>query len=315
MFAMYRLVIPLAVLLQACSIGSWDGDAQQVNVNNHQKSSRGNPTSYVVFGQRYYVMETSYGYSERGVASWYGRKFHGKPTSSGEIYDMHDMTAAHKSLPLPTTVRVTNLKNGRSILVKVNDRGPFIDNRIIDLSYAAARKLDMITNGTAFVEVETVSTGAVMGPLMAGASQTEIQTQPDEQPIDHPDTSQMSSPIATASAETTPAKDATQLYLQIGAFGERLNAEQLRQQLETGGFSNVVIRHDAGMKPALYRVRLGPIDGIDEYDALVAKMATLQIQKTHLVTEYTNGQFEEVSAIIARDPSEGESNQSLGNTL
>jgi rare lipoprotein A len=315
MFAMYRLVIPLAVLLQACSVVSWDGDAQPVN--NHQKSSRGNPTSYVVFGQRYYVMDSSYGYSERGVASWYGRKFHGKPTSSGEIYDMHEMTAAHKTLPLPTTVRVTNLKNGRSIIVKVNDRGPFVDNRIIDLSYVAARKLDMITNGTAFVEVEVepLNMGTVMGPLMAGASPSEIKIQPDGQPVDLPDGSQLPSPIATAAAETTSGVDATQLYLQIGAFGEQLNAEQLRQQLEASDFSNVVVRYDDSGNSALYRVRLGPINDIDAYDALLAKIAALQIQETHLVTEYTNGQVEEISAVIARDPPEGKSNQALGKAL
>jgi rare lipoprotein A len=104
------------------------------------RSRYGNPATYDVFGVRYEVMQTSYGYKERGVASWYGKKFHGRMTSSQEPYNMYAMTAAHKTLPLPTYVRVRNLKNNRSIVVRVNDRGPFVDNRIIDLSYSAATK-------------------------------------------------------------------------------------------------------------------------------------------------------------------------------
>lgn len=273
---MYRLVILLAVLLPACSLVTWDGKASSGQANNGQKSSRGNPPVYEVFGERYYVLNSSHGYRERGVASWYGKKFHGKPTSSGEIYDMYDMTAAHKTLPLPTTVRVTNLRNGRSVIVKVNDRGPFIDNRIIDLSYAAARQLDMITNGTAFVAVESLSIDTDAVPLSAAVR-----------------------------PESTPDEITTQLYLQIGAFGEQVNARQLQQQLETSGLANVVIRYDNGNEPALYRVRLGPITGIDEYDALIAKMAAMQIAETHLVTESMDARVEGISATIARDPTGG----------
>lgn len=116
-------------------------------------SITGNPKSYVVFGKRYTVRATSKGYRQRGIASWYGPKFHGKRTSSGTPFNMYTMTAAHKSLPIPTYARVTHLSNGRSIVVKINDRGPFIDDRIIDLSYAAAKALDIIETGTAPVEV------------------------------------------------------------------------------------------------------------------------------------------------------------------
>lgn len=116
-------------------------------------SHTGNPDSYTVFGKDYFVDKTSEGYREQGVASWYGSKFHGKRTSSGTPYDMYAMTAAHKSLPIPTYVRVTHQDNGRSIVVRVNDRGPFVGDRIIDLSYAAAVKLDMVGSGTAPVEV------------------------------------------------------------------------------------------------------------------------------------------------------------------
>ena len=117
------------------------------------RSKGGNPDSYVVLGKRYSVLDSSKGFKQRGVASWYGNKFHGNKTSNGEIYDMYTMSAAHKNLPLPSYVRVTNLKNNRSVIVRVNDRGPFAKGRIIDLSYVAAKKLDMIKTGTADVEI------------------------------------------------------------------------------------------------------------------------------------------------------------------
>ena len=117
------------------------------------RSAHGNPPFYDVLGRRYYVLASADGYLERGVASWYGPTFHGGNTSSGEPYDMYGMTAAHKTLPLPCYARVTNLRNGKSIVVRINDRGPFVANRLIDLSYTAAAKLDMIREGTTLVEV------------------------------------------------------------------------------------------------------------------------------------------------------------------
>ena len=117
------------------------------------KSRSGNPETYVIDGVTYHVMDTSAGYREEGIASWYGGYFHGRLTSSGDVYDMYEMTAAHKSLPLPTYVRVTHLGSGRSVVLRVNDRGPFVENRIIDLSFAAASKLGMAVIGTALVEV------------------------------------------------------------------------------------------------------------------------------------------------------------------
>jgi len=124
---------------------------------NEPKSLYGNPESYVALGKRYFVSADSKNYHEIGIASWYGTKFHQKRTSSGEAYDMFKMTAAHKSLPLPTYLRVTNLDNGKEIIVRVNDRGPFRDNRLIDLSYAAASRLGIVENGTAAVEVEAIN--------------------------------------------------------------------------------------------------------------------------------------------------------------
>ena len=124
------------------------------------KSRSGNPETYEINGVTYRVMESSEGYREEGVASWYGDYFHGRLTSSGDVYDMYEMTAAHKSLPLPTYVRVTHLGNGRSVVVRVNDRGPFVDDRIIDLSFVAATKLGMAAEGTARVEVRALDPAA-----------------------------------------------------------------------------------------------------------------------------------------------------------
>ena len=120
------------------------------------KSARGNPTTYTVFGKTYRVMDSSAGYYATGIASWYGKKFHGRLTSSGEPFDMFKLTAAHRSLPIPAYLKVTNLQNGRSTVVRVNDRGPFHSDRIIDLSYAAAVKLGFENGGTARVRVESI---------------------------------------------------------------------------------------------------------------------------------------------------------------
>jgi len=148
------LIIFIPWLLVACSTPVTDsGPSGYVDVSgipdaiprNEPLSRGGNQASYEVFGKRYYVLNSAEGFTERGVASWYGNKFHGNQTSNGEIYDMYAMTAAHKRLPLPSYVRVTNLKNQRSVVVRVNDRGPFHKGRIIDLSYVAAKKLG-ITN-------------------------------------------------------------------------------------------------------------------------------------------------------------------------
>ena len=127
------------------------------------RPAQGNPPFYDVMGERYHVLDDSAGYAEQGVASWYGRDFHGKRTSSGEVYDMYALTAAHKTLPLPTDARVTNLTTGKSIVVRINDRGPFKSERIIDLSYVAAHKLGFIQTGQAQVEVEAIVPGRTAG--------------------------------------------------------------------------------------------------------------------------------------------------------
>jgi rare lipoprotein A len=137
------------LFLSACSSSSLKLEKEPV-------SKYGNMDSYSVFGKKYYTMHTSKGYNQIGEASWYGENFHGKLTSSREKYNMYEMSAAHKTLPLPSYAEVTNLKNNKTIIVRVNDRGPFHGNRIIDLSYQAAKKLDMVNDGVARVKVKAV---------------------------------------------------------------------------------------------------------------------------------------------------------------
>ncbi|HEY3486651.1 MAG TPA: septal ring lytic transglycosylase RlpA family protein [Gammaproteobacteria bacterium] len=221
-------------------------------------SKRGNPESYVVLGKRYFVLPTSQGYIERGVASWYGTKFHGRETSNGERYNMYAMTAAHKSLKLPTYVRVTNLSNGKQVVVRVNDRGPFHGNRLIDLSYAAAQKLEMVGAGTALVEVVALS--------------------PDGNP--YTDT-------AVASAAASGWKDESHLsnriYIQVGAFTLRGNAEQLLEKLQQASFTNAQILQEQNR--ALHRVRIGPLSTVLATDQAVQRLEKLGLSEHQIVLE------------------------------
>jgi len=222
---------------------------------NEPLSRYGNPDSYVVYGKRYYTLSSSKGYKERGTASWYGTKFHGKRTSSGEPYDLYAMTAAHKTLPLPTYVEVTNLENGRSAIVKVNDRGPFHDDRLIDLSYAAAVKLDMLPTGTAQVEVRAID--------------------PDE-----PDTMVKDSgdqPAATAENMV--------LYLQVGAFSNQSNAQQLQHDLQSQNIGDVRIVEAATDAGAFYKVQVGPLTSHREANRVTQKLKSLGISNSHSIIQ------------------------------
>ena len=229
------------------------------------RSRYGNGPVYEVLGQNYRVMNSSYGYQETGVASWYGKKFHGRMTSNQEPYDMHAMTAAHKSLPLPTYVRVKNLRNNKSIIVRVNDRGPFVQNRIIDLSYSAARKLDMIKTGTSLVEVTAISFDEPpKRPTVAKAPVIKESPQPEP---------------------STPATNESTVYVQVGAFGDAENARRRFALLRSGGISDAFVLEDLSTSPALYRIRIGPIADVLQYDNLVSHLQDLGISETHLVTD------------------------------
>ena len=225
------------------------------------RSRYGNPAHYEVYGKRYFVMDSAAGYQERGVASWYGSKFHGKRTSSGEPYDMYALSAAHKTLPLPTWVRVTHLGNGRSLVLRVNDRGPFVDNRIIDLSYAAAEALDMVGTGTALVEVQVIDTTGT-------STATDTRT---------------SSPPTQSAAST---RSTTPLYLQTGAFSDARNADRQRQTLARAGVASVFVDPGASNDGSvtLYRVRIGPIADVAAFDAVQSQLGALGITDARLVS-------------------------------
>ncbi len=213
------------------------------------RSKHGNPPFYEVLGRRYFVLDSADGYLERGVASWYGPTFHGVSTSIGEPYDMYAMTAAHKTLPLPAYARVTNLRNGKSVVVRINDRGPFVANRIIDLSYTAAAKLGMLREGTTLVEVRALVPG-----------QPERLTRTDLSP---PPT----------------------LYVQAGAFGDEHNAKRLAARLHAGGVTNAFVVAPPDGKPRVFRVRAGPVASTAEFDQLAARLTALGVVDVRLATD------------------------------
>jgi rare lipoprotein A len=212
------------------------------------RSRQGNPPFYTVLGRRYFVLETAEGYHERGVASWYGPGFHASLTSNGERYDMYAMTAAHKTLPLPAYVQVTNLRNGRSVVVRVNDRGPFKDGRIIDLSYTAASKLDMLKDGTTFVEVRALTPAQRAAP-----------------------------PAAPQGAQV--------LFVQAGAFSTEENATRLLERLRGQGVAKSFVREDRVDGRTLYRVRVGPIPSVNEFDRVVARLRSLGLADAQLAAD------------------------------
>ncbi len=205
---------------------------------------------YTVLGKRYYPLASAEGYAETGISSWYGTKFHGKPTANGEVYNLYAMTAAHKTLPLPSFVRVTYLANGRQVVVRVNDRGPFHDDRIIDLSWAAAQKLGFADTGTARVKLEAISAAAAQAPKPA------------------------SKPVAkTTSGLKQPS------WLQVAALGSAERAQALKVRLESLTGQPVVIASDS----RLHRVRLGPVKTQAELDALRTLLARQQLGQGRLV--------------------------------
>jgi rare lipoprotein A len=198
------------------------------------KSKYGNPDFYTVKGKRYYVLKSARGYDKRGIASWYGTKFNGRLTSTREPYNLAGMTAASPDLPIPCYARVTNLENGRQVIVKVNDRGPFAANRIMDLSYVAAEKLGYANKGTALVEVTS---------------------------IDEPN------PLEKARIQF--AHHRPQMYLQVGAFAYPANAEHLKAELGRLTRRNIRITHEDSR---LYRVQIGPLETVSESDDLQSRI-------------------------------------------
>jgi len=237
------------------------------------RSALGNPAFYEVDGHRYVVLSSAAGYVERGVASWYGPGFNGSRTATGEAYDMFAMTAAHKTLPLPCYARVTNLANGRSVVVRINDRGPFVANRIIDLSYAAAARLGMIRNGTAFVQVQTLTPPFTHAPEAASVPL----------PVQVPAVSAASAGVSSVPpvASALPRVPAG-LYIQVGAFAQPRNAARAARKLRRAGFTPSVT---AGARPSLQRVRIGPIDSVQQFDALIRRLNALGFSAARLAQD------------------------------
>jgi rare lipoprotein A len=258
------VLILLSGLAASCSVKVEDGAPDKYAKNwdeipdavprKEAKSKYGNPDSYEVFGKRYYVMDSSEGFRQKGDASWYGTKFHGQRASSGETYNMYAMTAAHKTLPLPSYVEVKNLKNGRKAIVKVNDRGPFHDGRIIDLSYAAATKLGVVATGTAPVEIRVVNNRVI-----------DQRTKPvvgiDEEYID----------------------GSGKLYVQIAAFATEENALKMITDLREKKFHSARIHVDNNKGKLLYRVRIGPMPTDNVAEKVLAQLKEINLDNAKII--------------------------------
>ncbi|TQV68312.1 septal ring lytic transglycosylase RlpA family protein [Exilibacterium tricleocarpae] len=215
-----------------------------------RRTRAGNSSPYTVLGNTYHVLKSSHGFRQTGIASWYGTKFHGRTTANGETYDMYAMTAAHKSLPIPSYVQVKNLENGRSVVVRVNDRGPFHGDRIIDLTYAAAAKLGFVDQGIAKVEVVALEAD----PQLAG------------------------------SAAAIPSDAVRQPFLQAGAFGSQSAALALRQRLTKLTALPVTVKRGA-TGDSLYRVHIGPITDSGYMRKLKTRLQQQQRVSAHVVYE------------------------------
>lgn len=263
------------------------------------KSPYGNPVSYEVFGQRYYPLESSLGYQARGTASWYGPQFHGKRASIGEPYDMYAMTAAHKTLPLPSYARVTNLENGRSIVVRVNDRGPFHGDRLIDLSYVAAGKLRLLGPGTAPVEVRALSPEGTEplspSPIMRAAEQPAALSRGEVITAGQGSRAEAVADVkptprgSPGGAEARVGKDAVpqtpHLFVQAGAFGLWDNAERLRAHIARALPHQVRVCPTQSTHPLLYRVQVGPLRDRQLAESVSQSLAGLGVDHPHLIME------------------------------
>jgi rare lipoprotein A len=294
-FSLTRTIILLsAVLLTACGTTSSppSSSSSQPNAGRYQmendspllepidlskvrpvipkvekRTLAGNKSPYTINGRTYRVMESEAGYSATGFASWYGRKFHGHLTSNGEVYDMFQLSAAHTTLPIPSYIRVTNLDNGKSIVARVNDRGPFHDGRIVDLSYAGAVMLGYANTGTARVRVEAIVPGGDVIPVAPSAPPNLTSTPP----------ATPTTPAAPLVREALPAVSAAEVadevvserqlieqnrgteYLQVGAFGSENSARALVDRLSRLTAFPVFVHSESGASGILHKVRIGPV--------------------------------------------------------
>lgn len=246
------------------------------------RSRYGNRSPYTVLGKSYTVLDSHDGYVDRGIASYYGQKFHGRRTSSLEVYDMYTFSAAHKTLPLPSYARVTNLANGESVVVRVNDRGPFHAGRIIDLSYAAAVKLGIHQTGTARVEVRALVPGVpeptaeVAAAAPPSAMDALVAMLPGGPALG-------SEPVSLA---TPPADQLAedQVLLQVASFSSRPNAERALAQLRAAGIQDAQVVDAVADGRAIWRVRIGPVAGA-EAAGLAERIAGLGFGQPRLLRQ------------------------------
>jgi len=238
------------------------------------RGTRGNPPFYEVFGKRYYVMASSEGYVERGTASWYGPGFHSASTSLGERYDMYAMTAAHKTLPIPAYAEVTNLRNGRKVVVRINDRGPFVGDRIIDLSYTAAAKLDMLLQGTAPVEVRVITARGAGSAAPPSNVPTPVAPSPSPVP-----------PVTVVNAPAVKAPVSQAMFIQAGVFADHENARRRVEVLLAAGVELASLDELPRNDRALHRVRVGPFASVEEFDLNMKRLRELGINDARLLTE------------------------------
>ncbi|WP_270049328.1 septal ring lytic transglycosylase RlpA family protein [Ignatzschineria rhizosphaerae] len=276
------LICTLAIFVIASCAGSKKPKAHNGRGATPQDlplSKSGNPSSYVVFGKTYTLLPTTKGYKEKGMASWYGDKFHGKPTSSGTPYDMHAYTAAHKTLPIPSFVTVTNTDTNKSITVMVNDRGPFVKGRIIDLSYAAAKELDVVQKGTAPVIVEAIGPHQYLDPnkkprnnprteaksaiTAAKASASDNVTIVEQQYFDQaPPSQEFINSSYTNQTQSLAGNSnlASGYHIQLGSFGSEQNALNFQQNMTNRLQQPTQVKYDKG----LYRVYVGHYNSREE---------------------------------------------------
>jgi rare lipoprotein A len=290
------LVLSALATLLACDAQAADKRASSIKTAAGAEAQGGNPQFYDVFGKRYRVRSSSEGYDERGIASWYGRPFHGRPTSSGEMYDMNEMTAAHTSLPLPTWVEVTNLTNGKRIVVKVNDRGPFVGKRLIDLSYAAATALDIVRDGTARVEVRALSgppPATTAGKRNQAATATATATLPNERAktaksvAKPPPDSSLRAAVDTprpSPADTPASAGSERLFAQAGRFTKRDDAVQLVDSLKAQGFVNAFVVTEDGRRKSRHGVRVGPLVDAAEVERMSAELREVGAKRSRSVS-------------------------------
>jgi rare lipoprotein A len=215
-------------------------------------SRGGNRSTYEVWGKSYNVLPTHIGYRAEGIASWYGLKFHGHKTSNGEIYDIYKMSAAHKSLPIPSFAKVTNLDNGKSVVVRVNDRGPFHENRLIDLSYSAAARLEILKQGTGRVRVEAIDARS-----LADTTETVEKT-----------------PQPVASIQQ-PKPDDTGAFLQVGSFGKESSALSVQRRLSAMDGVQAVIKKVRQGDVEFHRVLVGPLTDTLSINSMVQSLESM----------------------------------------